>query len=133
LSYLEISDEILFKEFKNELEKHTRAKNKILALVDLRFNLLKKSRYKGCRFVRIVSEISQEEESVILPVVQNFKEKFYNLIYQLTLELNDESELNSKTLADTIYLLMEGASVQASVFKNDKAFIDTRKIIAAMV
>jgi AcrR family transcriptional regulator len=133
LSYLQMSDEILFKEFENELKKHNKTKDKIIALTDLRFKLLKKGKYKGCRFVRIVSEISKEEESVILPVVRNFKEKFHNLIYQLTLGLNKESELDSKVLADTIYLLMEGASAQASVFKDDTAFIKTRKIIIDML
>jgi AcrR family transcriptional regulator len=133
LSYLQMSHEMIFKQFENELKKESKAKNKILALVDLRFDLLKKGSYKGCRFARIVSEISEEEESVVLPVVRSFKEKFHNLIYQLTLQLDEKSKRSNKTLADTIYLLMEGASLQASMFKNDKAFIETKKIIASML
>ena len=133
LSYLHMSDEALFKQFENELKKERKPKNKILALVDLRFDLLKKGGYKGCRFARIVSEISEEEESAVLPVVRSFKEKFHSLIYQLTLQLDEKPKQSNKVLADTIYLLMEGASLQASMFKNDTAFLEARKIIASML
>ncbi|WP_370896242.1 TetR/AcrR family transcriptional regulator [Chryseobacterium gossypii] len=131
-SYLKMSEETIFQYFEDGLSTEKDSKSKLLKLVDLRFDLLRKGRYKGCRFARIVSEISEEEEAVVLPVVRHFKNRFHSLIKGLTAQLK-ENETERAELADAIYLLMEGASTQASIFKDDAAFVQTRKIISSMI
>ncbi|MNQ49294.1 hypothetical protein D3C85_632010 [compost metagenome] len=128
-----MSDETIMQYFENELKVEDDPRKKILLLADLRFSLLKAGGYKGCRFARIVSEISEEEEHIVLPVVRNFKQRYYELIQQLVMQLDNSEETNNNQLADTIYLLMEGASTQASIFKDNSVFDQTRKIIAAML
>src|SRR5690606_16834853 len=119
--------------FENELKTEDDPRKKILLLVDLRFFLLEKGGYRGCRFARIVSEISENEEDVVLPVVRSFKKKYYELIQQLVMQLDSSRKTSDIELANTIYLLMEGASTQSSIDKNNSAFVKTRKIIAEML
>lgn len=133
ISYLKISDETIMQYFENELKTEDDPRKKILLLVDLRFFLLEKGGYRGCRFARIVSEISENEEDVVLPVVRSFKKKYYELIQQLVMQLDSSRKTSDIELANTIYLLMEGASTQSSIDKNNSAFVKTRKIIAEML
>lgn len=130
--YLKMSEAAIFERFEKELSKEQNPKNKLLKLVDVRFSLLRDGLYKGCRFIRIVSEISREEEEAVLPLVRDFKDRFRSLVQELASQLDDKNGGNS-ALADTIYLLMEGAAAQAPIFKNDSSFVRARAIIASML
>lgn len=133
ISYLKTSDETIIQYFKSELKTEHDPRKKILLLVDLRFSLLEQGGYRGCRFARIVSEISEEEEDIVLPVVRGFKKKYYELIQQLVVQLDSSRKTSDIDLANTIYLLMEGASTLASIDKDNAVFGQTRKIIAEMI
>ncbi|MCQ9640734.1 TetR/AcrR family transcriptional regulator [Chryseobacterium sp. WG14] len=104
-------------------------KEKMEALIDYRIKLQKSSRFAGCHFIKIISEIG-DTNPIVYDFVKKHKEKQKELIRTLV----EQSELpDTDLVAETIFLLIEGAVVTSTIHKNTDSFDHTKKIIQGIL
>lgn len=129
IAYLQKADEQLFAEIEDYLRPFTDPKEKLLALIDYRLSRQKRLEFGGCPFVKISLEISKAEEAKVIELTNANKEKFKKLIKQLVTPANHRQVLTDDLLTETIFLLLEGSSVNGTMTKSPQALKKTKKIV----
>jgi len=104
-------------------------RKKLLALFDYRMAMQEKSGFAGCRFVKLGAEVSRDQSDV-LAVLANHKRRFKDVIRSLAQEVDVKSPFTADTLAETIFLMIEGATIIGSLQKDDTHTRDAKKIIS---
>ena len=99
-------------------------KQKIIKTFDYRAVHLEKNNFGGCSYIKIISEMPQRGEKIDHQVVLQ-KEKQRKFFTDLTGQI-EESRKKAETLADTIFLLFDGGTVQCQVYR-DTTPIETAK------
>lgn len=128
-AYLIKEELIWFEGFEKSVEGISNPKEKIEALMDYRIKLQKSSRFAGCHFIKIISEIG-DTNPIVSDFVKKHKEKQKELIKTLT----EQSELpDTDLVAETIFLLIEGAVVTSTIHKNTDSFDHAKKIIQGIL
>ena len=133
IAYLKKTDEHFFSEIEEFLASFTEPREKLLALVDHRVKRQLKHGFKGCRFVKISLEISAEEEQKVTEVTSAHKEKFKLLIRNLVAQANHKQILTDDLLTETIFLLLEGSTINGTLTRSPAALKKSRKIIETLL
>jgi len=133
-AYIQNMEEFSFQEWNTLLEPIKDPKQKLLKLFDIAMLRQTRSEFGGCAFIKIASEIPCDD-LVAFDLVYHQKKatKTYmeNLITQINIE-NPQS-VDKEIVANTIFLLMEGAMVTATIAKNNQALIDAKKIAESLL
>lgn len=133
LAYL-IKEELeWFKGFEEYISTISEAREQILSLIDYRKNLQLNSKYAGCHFIKITSEIG-DSNSAVSDFVRNHKEKqkkMIKLLVEKYAERNKEMDVDLET--ENVFLLIEGAVITSTINKNTDSFEHIRKIIEAQL
>lgn len=118
-----------FKGFEEQISKISDPREKILSLIDYRKRLQKSSKFAGCHFIKIVSEIGDSSPAVS-DFVKQHKLKQKEIIRKL---VNDYAEkiknVDANLSTENIFLLIEGAVVTSTINKSTNAFDQIKKII----
>ncbi|PIF46744.1 AcrR family transcriptional regulator [Chryseobacterium sp. 52] len=114
-AYVERSSNQWFSGLMEELEKFSTPKDKLLAVFSFLDKHTKKNYFNGCRIINIMTEIAGEDEQITIMSVAH-KQKFRDFLYTLASEISTKP-ITAQEIADTIYLLYEGATVESKIFK----------------
>ena len=128
-AYIEQAEELWFAELDTLLEPLKDPKQKLLALFDFRIERQLRSNFGGCQFVKIGAEVAKDDLSAF-EMVRQQKERVKIYIKDLLAEINlsKPQVLSKEMLIDTLFLLMEGATVSASISKDVQAIRDAKNI-----
>jgi AcrR family transcriptional regulator len=107
-------------------------RKKLLAVFDFRIGLQQQYNFAGCRFIKLGAEVSRDQTDV-LAVLASHKRRFKEVIRSLANEVEIKAPFTADTLTETMYLLIEGASVIGALEKSDLHFKEAKKIISDMV
>ncbi|MCW1960821.1 TetR/AcrR family transcriptional regulator [Chryseobacterium viscerum] len=122
-----------FEGFEKSISKISAPKEKLLALIDYRKKLQQTSKFAGCHFIKIVSEIGEGNPSVS-DFAKQHKEKQKDLIKTLVTEYGTKEQLNDIDLiAENIFLLIEGAVVTSTINKQNDSFDQVKKIVQGLL
>lgn len=122
-----------FEGFENSTSKISEPREKLLALIDYRKKLQQTSKFAGCHFIKIVSEIGEGNPSVSSFAKQH-KEKQKDLIKALVTEYGAQGQLTDTDLiAENIFLLIEGAVVTSTISKQNDSFDQVKKIVQGLL
>ncbi|WP_300686296.1 TetR/AcrR family transcriptional regulator [Chryseobacterium sp.] len=122
-----------FEGFENSVAKISDPKDKLSALIDYRKKLQHSSHFAGCQFIKIISEIG-DGNPVVSYFVKKHKEKQKDLIRTLVKQSNvKEESMDSDLIADTIFLLIEGAVVTSTINKDNDSFDQIKKMIKGLI
>ncbi|UKB83082.1 TetR/AcrR family transcriptional regulator [Chryseobacterium sp. MEBOG06] len=122
-----------FEGFENRVAKISDPKDKLSALIDYRKKLQHSAHFAGCQFIKIISEIG-DGNPVISDFVKKHKEKQKDLIRTLVKQSNiKEESMDSDLIADTIFLLIEGAVVTSTINKENDSFDQIKKMIKGLI
>ncbi|MEI6950469.1 TetR/AcrR family transcriptional regulator [Paraflavisolibacter sp. H34] len=128
-AYLEEFSDRWFVQLHSHIDPLNDPKEKILGLFDFRMNRQVVSNYGGCPFIKASAEVAPEDQRAFELINQN-KMKFRDLILELLQPAAfKKGALTKEELADTLYLLIEGATVTAG-FQKTKAAMTNAKAIA---
>ncbi|MBO9691885.1 TetR/AcrR family transcriptional regulator [Chryseobacterium sp.] len=132
-AYLIKEENNWFEGFKNTTSKISDPKEKLLALIDYRKKLQQTSKFAGCHFIKIVSEIGDSNPSVSV-FSQQHKEKQKNLITALVKEHGMQKQVSDPDLlAENIFLLIEGAVVTSTIRRQYDSFDQVKKIVEGLL
>lgn len=106
---------------------------KLSSIVDYRKKLQQSSKFAGCHFIKIVSEIG-EGNPVVSAFVKSHKEKQREIIYTIVKEgAVSNPSMNIDLITDQIFLLIEGAVVTSMINKNNDSFDQVKKIVQGLL
>lgn len=108
IAYLNTRHDYWFDQLKEYVQENESTAPVILSAFDFLFLMNQKENFQGCSFLNILSEISNDNTS-ILTIIQNHKTDVRNYLASL---------LENSTVADHIYLLFESAIIESQLFKN---------------
>lgn len=122
-----------FEGFQNSISKISDPGEKILALIDYRKKLQHTSKFAGCHFIKIVSEIGESNLSVS-GFAKQHKEKQRNLIRTFVNEYTAQAQITDPDLlTENIFLLIEGAVVTSTINRQNDSFDQVKKIVQGLL
>jgi len=122
-----------FEKFEKSTSKISEPKEKLLALIDYRKKLQQTSKFAGCHFIKIVSEIGEGNPSVSAFAKQH-KEKQKDIIKNLVNEYAAQTLVADPDLtAENIFLLIEGAVVTSTINRQNESFDQVKKIVQGLL
>jgi AcrR family transcriptional regulator len=122
-----------FDGFEKSTSKISNPREKLLGLIDYRKKLQQTSKFAGCHFIKIVSEIGEGNPSVSAFAKQH-KEKQKEMIRTLVNEYAVQvQKTDSDLIAENIFLLIEGAVVTSTINRQNDAFDQVKKIVQGLL
>ncbi|MGI9581092.1 TetR/AcrR family transcriptional regulator [Chryseobacterium sp. RRHN12] len=132
-AYLIKQESDWFEGFENSTSNISDPKEKLLNLIDYRKKLQQTSKFAGCHFIKIVSEIGEGNPSVS-GFAQRHKEKQKDLITALVKEYGMQRQVSDPDLlAENIFLLIEGAVVASTIRRQNDSFDQVKKIVEGLL
>lgn len=133
-AYIQDMEEFTFLEWDNLLESVKDPKQKLLKLFDISVLRQTRSDFGGCAFIKIASEIPCDD-LLAFDLVNHQKQATKVYIEKIVSQINIDPPkfFNKEMLANTLFLLLEGAMVTATISKNNQALIDARKIAESLL
>jgi AcrR family transcriptional regulator len=89
----------------------------IVRCFECRSEYLISNDFSGCSYIRIIAEMPQRSDKINQQAVLN-KEKQHQFFIDQVKRMKDIPSDNVLDLANTIYLLFDGATVQSQVYRN---------------
>ncbi|NML41942.1 TetR/AcrR family transcriptional regulator [Chitinophaga sp. G-6-1-13] len=124
-AFLEYRHNYWFNALKTFTEKPSKPREKILAAFDFLLDINEKENYRGCAFLNILSEIT-EQDGEALRIIRDHKK---DLRAYFSVILNKEKQL----VQDHIYLLFESAMVESQLYANQWPVQEARKMAAELL
>ena len=110
-------------ELEKFIAKEQNPKDKVLNTFNFLIFMNNQENYRGCSFLNILSEISEDQEN-IRAAIQNSKTDLRNFFKDLI-----EDEL----LATHIYLLFESSIIESQIFKSNELIDKSRAIVEKLI
>lgn len=133
IAYLQQANEKNISELKEFIKPFSNPKEKLLAVIDYRLSLQEKFGFGGCRFAKVSLEISKEEEQRVLEITNSNKERFKKVIKELVSQVNHKQILTDDLMTETIFLLIEGSSVNGAMTQSSMAMKKAKKIVNSLL
>ncbi|HAR72305.1 MAG TPA: TetR/AcrR family transcriptional regulator [Flavobacteriaceae bacterium] len=129
-AYLEKTNDAWFAQLHQFIKKQKTPEDKILAMFDFRIKRQTANKFGGCPFLKASSEIPFDDAKAF-EIINTHKMKFKALLLEILNEKASEDHSFSKTeLTETLFLLIEGATMTANYQKN-KSALESAKAMAA--
>lgn len=132
IAYLQRTHQRWFEKLQIEVNKKTNPKDKLLAIFDYHIERQKIREHGGCPFIKANDEAGMSDPRV-LEEIQQTKLKLKNLIKELVVNGNAQKLLTNTELTEVIFLMVEGAVVEASIFKQTNDLQAAKKIIKRLI
>ncbi|PRD56860.1 TetR/AcrR family transcriptional regulator [Sphingobacterium gobiense] len=123
IAFLNARHEYWFSELMAHISAAKNTKERILNAFDFIVYMNEKEDYRGCSFLNILSEISQEQ-GAILSVIQRHKNDLRKFF---------EKELGEELLSAHIYLLFESSIIESQLFKSNELVEKSKKITNSLI
>jgi AcrR family transcriptional regulator len=131
VAYLHRRNNLWFAGLEAHLNGATDAKQRIIKTFDYRAIHMKKNNFGGCSHIRIISEMPQRGEKID-QAVKLQKEKHRNFFRKLT-EAIQGNKKKAAELAETIFLLFDGATMQCQVFRDTQPLQSAKRAVIALL
>lgn len=114
--YLEQQELEYFTNLDDYLKDEKEPLKKLLKLIDYRVKIQEEANFSGCHFIKVNAEIGREDKK-IEQFIMAHKERQRDYIDTLLTEMStlQKLPLEKNVLKDTLFLMIEGAVVSASV------------------
>lgn len=132
IGYLEHNHQAWFTRLKATVDKVSDPKKKLLAVFDYHTQRQEIREYGGCPFIKINHEAGTSEPRVLAETRQ-IKQQARDFIKDLVLASGHKQILSDDELAELVFLLIEGGSASASVYKNANDLQKAKEIVRKLI
>ncbi len=129
VAYLKNEREKWFTAFQAYLNKKASASDKILACFEFLEENQPQRNFKGCRFINLLTELSDSSPKMREEIVEH-KSKLRALFAQL---VQWHIPHAPQAMADTIYLLYEGAIIESKIYQHIWPIITAKNTVKKML
>lgn len=116
VAYLQRRNDIWVNGVEEYLKDINDARERIVKAFDYRAIHMKNNHFGGCSYIRIISELPQRSD-MIDEKVKGIKEKQRKFFCDLTKQLPGIDKKAAVVLADKIFLLFDGGTVQCQIYR----------------
>ncbi|MCS3531695.1 TetR/AcrR family transcriptional regulator [Chryseobacterium sp. JUb7] len=122
-----------FAQLDDDLKNEKNPVQKLLKLIDYRIRIQEQTNCLGCHFIKINAETGRQDKQVE-QLVSGHKQKQREYLGKIISEIETTQKLPIKkqNFIDTVFLMIEGAVVSASINGNTDDLKTTRKLINQM-
>lgn len=132
-AHLDTTNENWFKALEAFLAGKTDPVQRILGIFDFRMIRQIDESFAGCPFVKISNEVSTEEKRAFELVIKH-KDHLKAYISDLVSQIKPNRQfLQAEALAETIFLLGEGAIVMVNIKKRNESLANAKKIVQQLL
>jgi AcrR family transcriptional regulator len=133
-AYIQHAGELYFAELDRFLTPIKDPKQKILAFFDYRLERQSRSEFGGCEFIKISAEVPKNDLNAF-ELIREQKDRLKVYIRSILQQINlsKTSTLTKEMLADVLFLILEGSTVTASVYKDVEAIKNAKRIIKKLI
>ncbi|NSL90746.1 TetR/AcrR family transcriptional regulator [Chitinophaga sp. Mgbs1] len=124
-AFLEHRHEAWFKGLRAFTDKVSKPKDKVLAAFDFLVHMNEQEHFRGCAFLNILSEITDEDAGA-LHIIQEHKKDLRRYLADI---LSKEKQL----LQDHVYLLFESAIKESQLYRNQWPVLEAKKMVAGLL
>lgn len=132
IAYVQRTHKLWFTRLEAAVNKVADPKEKILALFDHHTKRQEIRKFGGCPFIKANDEAGIDDPR-FLAEIQATKIHSKEFIKSLVENSGHKKLLSDEELAETIYVMLEGSIVTASVFKNSDEIQSAKKIIEKLI
>ncbi|NIF04791.1 TetR/AcrR family transcriptional regulator [Chryseobacterium sp. Tr-659] len=132
IAYIERAHERWFSRLEATVNKAEDPGKKLLAVFDYHIERQQIREFGGCPFIKVNDEAGTNDPRV-LAQVQKMKLHSKEYIKALVTGSAHKKELTNEELTETVYTMLEGAIVTASVFKNSGPIESAKQIIQKFI
>lgn len=132
VAYVQRTHELWFSRLEAAVNKVTDPKEKLLILFDHHTERQEIRQFGGCPFIKANDEAGTDDPR-FLAEIQATKIHSKEFIKTLVENSGHKKLLSDKELAETIYIMLEGSIVTASVFKKADEIQSAKKIIKKLI
>jgi len=131
-AYLEAFDEKLYQSADDYIDGIADPKEQLFCLFDKRLKIQECNGFLGCPFVKINAELGINDAE-INELVRKSKSRLKALIEKLIKSANASGKLDDEELASLVFLLIEGALINSTIFKNEEALKIAKRLVAKLL
>lgn len=132
-AYLIKEENNWFEGLEKSLVNLTEPGKKLSSIIDYRKKLQQSSKFAGCHFIKIISEIG-EGNPVVSAFAKRHKEKQKEVIHTMVKEYSESNpSIDIDLTTEQIFLLIEGAVVSSTINKNNDSFDQVKKIVQGLL
>ncbi|MDR3681480.1 MAG: TetR/AcrR family transcriptional regulator [Flavipsychrobacter sp.] len=132
VAYLQRTHQRWYQRLEADVNNVPEPKGKILAIFDHHIKRQEIRDFGGCPFIKANDEAGTSDPRV-LAEIQKTKINLKNLIKRLVSNSGHKNILTDSELVETIFLMVEGAVVEASIFKQTADLKSGKKIIQKLL
>jgi len=132
VAYVQRTHERWIERLENAINKISDPREKILAIFDHHIERQEKRQFGGCPFIKINDEAGMSDPRV-LAQIQTTKIHSKEFIKTVVANSGHKNELSDEELTETIYMMLEGSIVTASVFKSPDSIMAAKEIIRKLI
>lgn len=133
-AYIQLSKNLWFTDLDKFLLPIKDPRKKLLALFDYRIDRQMLSNFGGCQFNKIGAEL-QKSDLDAFDLIKHQKERFKLYIKNLLEQINmlKQNSLDNEMRINALFLIMEGATVSASIYKDTHALENAKVNAQALI
>lgn len=132
IAYVQRTHQLWFSRLEAAVDKISDPKGKILALFDHHTQRQEIRQFGGCPFIKANDEAGTDDPR-FLAEIQATKMHSKAFIKMLVEKCHHKKILSDEELSETIYVMLEGSIVTASVFKRADEIQSAKKIIEKLI
>ncbi|SHF44360.1 TetR/AcrR family transcriptional regulator [Chryseobacterium sp. OV279] len=132
IAYVQRTHELWFTRLEATINKVEDPKEKLLAIFDHHTQRQEIRKFGGCPFIKVNDEAGTDDPR-FLAEIQATKIHSKEFIKMLVENSGHKKILSDEELAETIYVMLEGSIVTASVFKRADEIQSAKKIIEKLI
>jgi AcrR family transcriptional regulator len=132
VAYIQHAHQRWFQRLEADVNKASDPKDKLLAIFDHHVQRQQIREYGGCPFIKANDEAGMSDPRV-LAEIQHTKNHLKDFITGLVANSGHKKLLSNEDLVETIFLMVEGGVVEASIFKQTDDLESAKKIIQKLI
>lgn len=129
IAYLKNEREKWFKLFQTYLDRKMTPLDRIVACFEYLEESQPQRNFKGCRFINLLTELSDSSPKMREQIVEH-KSKLRAYFAQL---IQQHKPLSPQSLADSIYLLFEGAIIESKIYQHVWPIVTAKNAVKKML
>jgi len=132
VAYLQRRNDNWFNALEAYLDGEENPREAIIKTFEYRAIHLKKNHFGGCSYIKIISELPQRSEKIDRKVI-DIKEKQRMFFVNLARQLPGADKKQAASLAEKMFLLFDGATVQCQVYRDTAPVKAARKAVIELL
>ena len=133
LAYIEHAESAWFERLEKFLKKYKNPKTKLLGIFDFRVDEQFNTGFRGCHFSKVMAEVPKDDLAVFEQVSKE-KDRMKSFIKGLLVQIELKNpSLDIDMICEAMFLLFEGCTVAASLYKGDAPILHAKKVTASLL